>query len=167
MEKADFEIGVDLSKWPLSVRLRLDSGRVSAAVGRKVAAAVRRRIRAGIGLRSGQTLNESGRLIRSISYNKRIGIVAPNFRSREDVSKRVKNNYALMLVHIYGKYKKNAYRLGRGYRSEYSDPMGTNDRSMWKDIEKWTEDAIAKELKSGKSGLIMELRRNAFKKRAA
>lgn len=147
MVEIDFDI-------PINLRLKLDSQRVEAAVGRKIAAWTKKRIRAGRGLRRGQTLRDTDKLLKSIKYSKYSGVVRPTGR-RSDVTKRAGGNYGLMRIHISGKYRKKGYQ-----RLEYTDPMGSNDPKLPTLISQWLEEAIAKELASGRGSLLAELQRS-------
>ncbi len=152
----DGGIEVDLSNFPLDWRLRLDSERIMRKVGNKVAARVRRRMKTRKGMRSGQDLNNTGALIRSVKYDRREGVVRPSVRTRSDVSRRVRSNYGLYRVHLSGKYRRIGYQ-----RLEPMDALGTEDPATWQDIEQLVEQAVAKELKSGRGGLVGELKRGA------
>lgn len=140
---------------PLNIRLKLDSARVARRVGNQAAKLIRGRLRSGQD-GDGSPLPQpedgtppakiTGRLLRNIRYDRKTGLVAPEFRrTRDDASKRARTSFGIMATHIAeGKWK---------------DPMGSENDTQWAQIGKWTEDAIAKELDSGRGGLLMELRR--------
>ena len=142
---------------PIALRLKLDSDRVARRVGNQAAKLIRKRLRRGQD-GDGSPLPQpkdgskparlSGRLIRDIRYHKREGRVRPTSRRRQDVgqgSRGARSSFGLMRIHIED---------GR-----WSDPMGSLNDSQWDQIGDWTEEAIAKELDSGRGGLIAELRR--------
>ena len=146
-------IEVDFKRIPLRLRLKLDTAKLSARIGREVAKAVKKRLRRGGGTRDGQDLKETGRLIRSIRYNKRLEQVMPQGK-RADVSRRAGGNFGLMKIHISGKYRREGIQ-----RTEATDPMGTNDPTLVKVINDALEKGLAKQLRSGNTQLINKLRR--------
>lgn len=135
------EIEVEL---PVGMRLDFDRDKVLATAGRQHARAIRQRIRNREGLRPGQTLRKTGRLIRSIKYDDENGVILPTGR-RPDGSRRVRTNFALMLVHISGKYRREGYQ-----RLEFTDPMGFKDPKMRKKLVRAIQDALNKEIPPGR-----------------
>ena len=147
------EIDFDI---PLRMRFQFDATRVERRVGTKLANAVRKRIRAGIGLRSGTDLKETGALIRSIRYNRHTGTVRPSTKTRQDVSTRARSNYGLMKIYISGKFRRKGYQ-----RLEPTDPMGTEDAALHAAKVQMVQEAIEAEIKAGKANIIDEIRRRS------
>ena len=122
---------------PRFLELKLNASKIQRTVGRMVTRAVKRRIRAGRGLRAGQDLRETGKLIRSIRYDRFHQDVRPSTRPRSDVSRRARSSFGLMRIHISGKYR----RTGR-QRRERTDPMGSKDLRFQIQVRQWLKATI-------------------------
>lgn len=154
MANADAAVEIEFHI-PTNIRLKLDSARVEARVGNKIAAFIRRRIGSRVSLRSGTSLNQTGDLIRSIKYDKKAGVVRPSVRTRPGASPRARSNFGIMKIYISGKFRRDGYQ-----RLERTDPMGSEDPKLLNKIPQWTQQAINSELKAGRASLVDELRRS-------
>ena len=156
---------VDLN-FPLSIRLALDSAEVEKKVGTKLATAIRKRLRKGVDAQGEalpppktgkRPLKSTGKLLRSIKYQRRLGFVAPSVRSnRDDISKRARSNFGLMSIQISG-----VFRKGSSASREPIDPMGAQADSTLKTMQATTTDEVNRQLSRGRAGLILELKRKA------
>ena len=156
---------VDLN-FPLSIRLALDSAEVEKKVGTKLATAIRKRLRKGVdahgealpALKTGKRpLKSTGKLLRSIKYQRKLGFVAPSVRSnRDDISKRARSNFGLMAIQISG-----VFRKGSSASREPIDPMGAQADSTLKTMQAATTDEVNRQLAKGQAGLVLELKRKA------
>lgn len=162
----------DFTQWPASLRLRLDADRVLAPIGKGIASAVKKRLRKGQGAKGplpkpkdaaaqvrrrknrrrkvGRPLIRSGRLVKSIRYDKRKKIVHP-MGYRNDLGAKLRGRQESLLWLLI-----NTSRKRNG--GKRMDPMGM-DREVRKIIRVRADKAIARELKRPGYGLIAELRR--------
>jgi len=130
--------------------LKLDRDALLGAVGKAVASIVRKQVAGGKSFDGGQVSwsKRTGSLNRSIGYVKgrsKDGTtheVRPNSRPRSGVSRRCRNNYGLMMVHIHGKYRGRGHTLrpdgtwakksaGKRHLESWSwNPLGANTPAL-------------------------------------
>jgi len=89
---------LDLSKWPMSLRAKINGEKLSRNVGNKLATVIKKRLRQGVDARGqaiqqpingGKPMNRTGELIRSIRWKD--GWVAPSwYRKRQEKVTRAK-----------------------------------------------------------------------------
>lgn len=145
---------------PTRIALTIDTDKISKYVGNRLAQKIRKRLRSGMDGDGGALnrpkrgshppMKETGRLIRSIRYQRRLGRVEPDsLRTRSDVGRGLKSNFSLMAVHIA--------------KGHFRDPMGSLSKVQVDQISEWVNEVVAKEMRAGRAGLRAQYRR--FKKR--
>ena len=145
---------ISLVEYPWFQRIKMNSDELAFQVGRKIATAVRKRLRkgqadAGSALpqvkRGGRTvLNDSGKLIRSIKYDKKLREIAPKGKRRDGHkwNKSVGNrNAAIMAVHIH---------------TLEIDPLGSEDFGPM--FEEIAAKEIQRQIDRGEFSLVHDMR---------
>ena len=136
------EMRVDL---PVPLALEIDEKKVERFVGNRIARVIRGRLRKGIDgngsalpmPKDGRPGRQTGSMLRSIKYNRKLGRVEPSSRIRKDKAPgdRVNNNYAIMSVHI---------NSGR-----WVDPMGAESSTQQAQIVDDVNSQLQKQIDRG------------------
>lgn len=138
---------------PTRIRLDFNFARVHDFVGKRAAKQIKGRLEGGTDgdgrplhlPQDGTPMRDSGRLLGGMRYDKATSQVAPEFRRRHpDASRRARTAFGVMSIHIA--------------RGLWRDPMGFNNEGEWRQRGKWMEEALARELRSGRGGLVAHIR---------
>lgn len=139
-----------LIQYPARMRLKIDRNKVERVMGRRLAALIRARLRAGAQAggplpaptRGGKPWAASGRLIRSIKYEGGFVKATGQRRDGHKWSPRVQNrNHAILAIQV----------ATRGV-----DPLGVTPK-IEAEIVRIAEAEVARQLASGEGGLAAEL----------
>ena len=144
---------VSLVRYPWFSRLKMDSPAIQRKVGQKIATKIRARIKKGSDSKGSlpntkrderPILNDTGRLIRSIKYRKKMRDVAPSGTRRDG--------------HKYNKKSrnKNASVFAIQVFTKDIDPLNADEYTGL--IEKIAAAEIQKQIDSGKFSLLHEMR---------
>lgn len=169
---------VDLN-FPATIRLHLDSAEVEKRVGRKIATAVRKRIRKGLDAYGealpkpkfaegkGRAFFDTGRMVRSIKFQRsrvasdgkasrgKFSFVGPSTRrNRNELSTRAYSSFGLMSIQMRG-----IFQQGKVRSRPQVDAMGADAPTTLGIMQRETEAEVARQLASGRYGLQLELGR--------
>lgn len=110
---------IDLSKWPISMRMKINAEKLSRNVGNRLATKIKQRLRAGIDgagrplkppMTGGQPLNRTGELIRSIRW-KDYWVSASWTKKRQEKLKR-QSSYFMQRERSTGRMRKHFFVRG-------------------------------------------------------
>lgn len=168
---------VDLN-FPATIRLNLDGDEVEKRVGRKIATAVRKRIRKGLDAYGkplpkpefskgkGRPFFDTGQMVRSIKFQRsrrekdagsrtKISFVGPSTRpNRSELSDRAYSSFGLMSIQMRG-----IFQQGKVRSRPQVDAMGADAPSTLAIMQNETRKEVDRQLASGRYGLKLELGR--------
>lgn len=140
---------------PTRLFVQFDRDAVLKVVGQKLADDARKAMRAGRSRTgealpdpepkakdepAGRPLNDTGRLIRDLRYDKKLKQVMPSTFPRADVSNRARNSFGLLKIHI-----RNAE-----LSENPIDPLGTQDPALAETAAKYAQKALDNLATTGK-----------------
>lgn len=152
---------------PARAQLYISRDKLLKAIGNSVASNIRKRLSAGIDgdgspLPTPQTgntpFNRTGELIKSIKYYSKSGMVSPGMWTRQGIGRRARSNFGLMSILIANVFTRKG-KPQNPSRPEPKDPMGSLSPKTVEIIEKAAAREVARQLKKGEMGLILDLRR--------
>ena len=140
------KVKIDVPKFK---RIRMDGGKVADAAGRRAARTIKARAKAGKqagGTAMHPDLNDTGELINSIGYRRRRDGRAGGtvFATGKRKGRNNKRNAEIAAIQVA--------------KNEGIDPFG-EDKTVTDDMQKAADKEMAKQLSSGRMGLVHELRR--------
>ncbi len=148
----EIEVGFVFS---VDMELQYDERKAVATAGNRLAKLIKRRIRSGLdgdrsALPAGITLRRTEVLVDSIQFHRKLQAVAPNFRSRQDVSPRARNNYGLMAILVSRKDK------NRRRHDPAINPMGAGDPLQQAQLADFVQDALNYQLEKRLMSIVSD-----------